>query len=63
MEQIKKLAVDAMQAAEMIGCGRSLIYELINRPDFYPAFRIGRKVLVNVEKLKQWIDEQSGAVG
>jgi len=60
MEQIKKLSVEAKEAAQMIGVGRSKIYELAAKPDFYPAFRIGRKLLFNVAKLQQWIDEQKG---
>ncbi len=40
-----------------LGIGRTRGYQLAARPDF-PAFRIGRKVLVSREKLDDWIKEQ-----
>ena len=31
-------------------------YNLVNRPDF-PTVRVGRKILIPVGKLKEWIDK------
>ena len=39
--------------------GRTKAYELVHDPSFYPAFRIGKKILINIEKLKKWNDEQA----
>ncbi len=44
--------------ATYLSISKTMAYELVHSRDFYPAFRIGRKILVNVDKLKQWIEEQ-----
>lgn len=43
------------------GIGRSTAYELCNRPDF-PSIRIGRKVLISVDGLTEWIKNHEGKV-
>ena len=47
------------QMMVFLGIGRSKAYELIHSEGFYPAFKIGRKILINVDKLNRWIDEQN----
>ena len=42
-----------------VGIGRRQAYELCNTKGF-PAFRIGRKVLINREGLNLWLKEQEG---
>lgn len=32
--------------------------ELLNSKEFYPAFRIGRRVMINSKLLQKWLDEQ-----
>ena len=39
--------------------GRTKAYQLVHDPDFFPAFRIGGKILINVDKLKRWNFDQS----
>ena len=39
--------------------GRTKAYELVHDSTFYPAFRIGRKILINREKLSRWNEEQN----
>lgn len=34
-------------------------YRLVHSESFYPAFRIGKKILINKDKLDKWIFEQS----
>lgn len=52
-------AINVPELAKRLGIARPTAYDLVNSEGFYPAFRIGRKILVNVELLKQWMKEQS----
>lgn len=47
------------QMMSFLGIGRSKAYELVHSEGFYPAFRVGRKILINVDKLEQWLAEQN----
>lgn len=47
-----------LEAQVYLGIGRSLAYQIFNRPDF-PAIRLGRKLLVRVDRLDAWIDQQA----
>ena len=51
--------IRAKELMGILGIGRSKVYELIHSEGFYPAFKIGRKILINVDKLNQWLEEQS----
>lgn len=42
---------------EMLKIGRVTVYELVNAPGF-PSMRIGRKILVDKERVEEWISEQ-----
>lgn len=54
-----RLAITVSEMGRQLNISRKIAYELVNSRGFYPAFRIGRKILVNVELLKQWMREQS----
>lgn len=54
-----KLAVGTTEAAQMLGISRPTLYQLIGRADF-PSFRVGGRVLISVDGLKNWIDQQAG---
>ena len=56
---IKKGAFDIKQFMEYMSIGRTKAYQLVKDPSFYPAFRVGGKVLISREKLDKWIDEQT----
>lgn len=47
------------QFMEYQNIGKTKAYELVHDPAFYPAFRIGRKILINLDKLKKWNFDQS----
>ena len=47
------------QFIDYMNISRTVGYRLVHDESFYPAFRIGRKILINVEKLKQWTSEQT----
>jgi len=50
------LTVDGLM--KYLGIGRRLAYELVNS-DGFPSFRIGKKILVNVDKLQEWIEQST----
>ena len=54
---MNKLTLTIAEAVKVTGIGRCKLEELIhsNNTDF-PYFRVGRKVLINYEMLKEWID-------
>jgi excisionase family DNA binding protein len=58
MENKQTLTVKGM--AEALNIGIVTAYQLVNSENFYPAFRIGRKILVNRQRLQEWLDEQTG---
>ena len=43
-----------------LNISRPTAYALVKEKDF-PSFNIGRRVLVNREKLQEWLDRQCGA--
>lgn len=44
---------------ELIPIGRNSIYRLVNRDDF-PKIRIGRKILIPENKLKEYLEKNVG---
>ena len=54
------LAVSITQAAQIIGCGRSKMYELINRGQL-ETVRIGRRHLVRVSSLRSLVQVGTAA--
>ena len=56
------MAMSVEQMADELAIGRNVAYQLIKQPGF-PAFMIGRRVLINRKGLQLWIDKQceSGA--
>lgn len=51
------MILNANEAADFIGVGKSQIYELIRRIDF-PAFKIGQRIFIHRDKFLAWIDAQ-----
>lgn len=56
-----RITISPKEAATMMGISMPTIYELVHRSDF-PSIRVGKKILINMEGLKNWINEQSGMV-
>lgn len=62
MENIgfQKRAIDVDELAEALGISKPTAYELCNREDF-PAIRITpRRIIIPVDGLQRWLEEQSG---
>ncbi len=51
------MAMSVENMAEELAIGRNVAYQLVQQPGF-PAFTIGRRVLVSRKGLQEWIDEQ-----
>lgn len=62
MENIgfQKRAIDVDELAEALGISKPTAYELCNRADF-PAIRVTtRRIIIPVDGLQRWLEEQSG---
>ncbi len=49
-----KKTLNVSELSEYLGIGRATAYELVNS-DGFPSFRIGKKILINVDALEEWI--------
>ena len=54
---MEKLAVSIEEFAAMVGIGKTKAYELSKSKGF-PAVRLGKRVVIPVERLKKWLAEQ-----
>lgn len=56
--ELAPLVVTAEEAANMLRISKPKMYNLTRRDDF-PTLRIGSKVLIPIEKLKEWVNTHS----
>lgn len=59
---MEKLTVTVDEMAKIVGVSRPTAYELIHKEGF-PTVRIGRRIVIPLDSLKRWLEEQVGAVG
>lgn len=59
---MEKLTVTVDEMAKIVGVSRPTAYELIHKEGF-PTVRIGRRIVILLDSLKRWLEEQAGAVG
>ena len=50
--------ITVKQLSEMWGLSYVYCYQVVHRPDFYPAFKVGKRILINIDMLNQWMKEQ-----
>ena len=55
----ERLAVNAAEAAELLGISVPVFRQLTRRADF-PAVKLGRRWVISVAGLQRWLDEQAG---
>ena len=56
---MNKLAISVDEMAQMLGISRPVAYNLIKKEGF-PSIKIGqRRILIPVEALKKWLNEES----
>lgn len=58
----KRLLLRPNEAADLLGVGRSKIYELIAAGDV-PSIKIGKSLRVPVAALEQWVAERAASAG
>lgn len=51
-----KNTLTVAELSKYLQIGRKTAYELVNSTGF-PSFRIGKKILVNVDALQDWIQQ------
>lgn len=58
-KNVSKVLVSAKEAAAMIGVSLPTFYQLAHSENF-PSLRVGKRILINVEGLQRWANEQCG---
>ncbi len=53
--------ISVVEMGRRMGLSRSLAYNMVKMEGFYPAFRVGKRILIQVAALEKWISEQSNA--
>ena len=59
-ERSEPLAVNAKEAAALLGVSQRLLWSLTNAGQV-PHVRLGRRVLYPVDELRKWLSEQASA--
>ncbi len=54
---MERLLLKPTEVTELLGIGRSLVYELIAQGQI-PSIRLGRCIRVRRDALQKWIEEQ-----
>lgn len=54
-----RITIPLKEASEMLGLSTATMYKLVHSEGF-PSIRVGKKILINVEGLKNWLNERSG---
>jgi len=57
---LEKLTYNVQEAAKVLGISRAKAYELVHAQDF-PAIFIGRRVVIPIDALKQWLEEKTNS--
>lgn len=58
-QQDMKLTLTVEELANQLNISRGTAYNLVRKKDFYPAFRIGNRVLISVDALSSWIRDRT----
>ena len=58
----EKIAISVEEMGELLGIGRSGAYQLA-RSEGFPAFKLGKRVIVYADGLKEWVAKQTTAAG
>lgn len=54
-----RITITLKEAAGMLGLSTATMYELVRSEDF-PSIRVGKKFLISVEGLRNWVNVRSG---
>ena len=56
---MNELCITIPEMGKRLHLSRSAAYNLANAAGFYPAFRIGKRVLVRVDALEKWLETEA----
>ena len=54
----EKICITVQEMAKRLSIGQTTAYKLANHPNFYPAKRIGGKIVINLNLLDKWFNEK-----
>ena len=54
-----KLTITVEELAQQLNVSRATAYNLARRKDFYPAFRIGHRLIISRQALSRWLNDQT----
>ena len=57
-----KLTLTVEDLAYHLNISRTTAYNLARQKDFYPAFYLGHRLIINAQALSRWLDEQTGGL-
>jgi len=57
-----RLTLKADEAAEVLGIGRTKLYQLIYAGEL-PSFTVGRRRLISTSALREWVETRSHSSG
>jgi excisionase family DNA binding protein len=55
---MEKLLLTTREVADLLGIGRTKLYEQLDKPNDIPVVRLGRSVRVHVDDVRQFADRQ-----
>ena len=61
-ERLRRPTLNITETAKVLGVSRPVAARLTHRADF-PAFRVGGRVLISAEGLREWIRKQANSGG
>lgn len=53
-----ELCISVTEMAKRLGVSRATAYDLAHSDSFYPAIHVGKRILICVEQLGKWLQEQ-----
>lgn len=57
-KMVKPEYITILQMGKMLGISRSTLHRMVHSEGFYPAIKLGKRVLINKKDLEKWLDER-----
>ena len=54
-----ELTLSVDELAQQLNVSRTTAYSLARKKDFYPAFRIGHRLIISRQALSRWLEDQT----
>ena len=59
----KKLCMSVAEMANSLGIGLSVAYRIVRDKDFYPAKKIGDRIIISIADLEHWLSQYDAKPG